>query len=300
MNILSFLLMLNLALAKTDANGTWALLEAGTIVFDVREEKTRRPFKIPRSVYVRVLEGGEGSENSFILDKKGRPAYRAKTLDLLSLEKDVPLPLPPPLSPQSQIPSQIPSYAKAMAFYRTDKFFRLTPSLTIHNEFSNNAYFNELQARTMPLPPSRSRSRSRGLRLEGHVFFPWNFPLHLGLMSTYQTGLWKALYFGPILRFPLKAFKTFTLMGQVSFQKSLFMQSADQSIPPRLSSNGVQVDLGARVPLSQGKGFLLLGGSFRYLRPSVKRGKSLLSWPSKRRGIDSLSAFIGYGWPFKI
>jgi hypothetical protein len=263
-----------------------AILQKGTIIWDVRTGKKYSPQK---SVYVKAIEKLPGSQASYIYDKNGKIKFRARTDSLKSVESDIDLLLPF---------DAIESYENKDQFHTVDEGFALRHFFLIHFETMSSEYYANLY--------EGDSKAAVGNRFESKNYFTTRLPIQLGINIGHELGTWSddkvgdvawnSLFYGPtFLWTALQKDKT-SLHFHFGILKSLNHTASTTDSTQTFSSLALQLD--TEFQFNTDVGPLLFGLNYRKISTSLKTTTASLNWDIPRGSTHVLSLSLGYlyGW----
>jgi len=214
-----------------------------------------------RKVYVNAREIYYGGKWSYIYNKKGEVKYKTLTGNLSSIEKIISL--------RSKI-SGDKVYPPKTRLHTSDKKFPLETHFLYRMETSDLGTI----ATTMDIDSASATSNSFSFKTYYDSFLPIDF----GLVMDYQTGqfssvdstatTWRALYFGPTIKYIFLETNNFKFNSQLAVKKSLSFNATSADGSASFSSLLWQIGIEGVYKTSIGNFSIGLESSF--IRTSLK------------------------------
>lgn len=214
-----------------------------------------------RKVYVRAREIYYGGNWSYIYNKKGEIKYKTLTKNLSSIETIISL--------RSKI-SGDKVYPPKTRLHTSDK------SLPLEAHFLFRRESSELGSVATAIDTSSSGATSTSFSFK--TYYDSFLPLDVGLVMDYQTGeftteeststTWRALYFGPTIKYDFLETKNFKFNSQFAVKKSIsFIATSDDA---RVNFSALLWQVGLEGVFKTGFGNFSLGFESSFIRSSVK------------------------------
>lgn len=272
-----------------------ALAKGSTLI----ERKSKKSIVTPTILYIWAEEKVVGGEIVYIYDKKGELRYETLAKNVSSIERDLDLGAHPDRYQIEQPP---------VIHQVLDKKLKLQHQFSwsaqsIHDPFSAQIFKSYIPS----LQDGDLSATSNSLNYK--IFFPWEFPIDVGMALTYNTGYWKddaqgakwsALYLGPSFQYLHEQNEFWGWRAQLTIQTALSHSINYDGQPMGVDYSVAQAQVGGDLLYRSSIGVWSLGPSYTVIRSSLKNSTRSVQISSEKKNATAWAINLGYTFEHDI